>query len=826
MIQTTNKEHVKRWVVAGYAAIITIIAVTMGYVAGLLWRMPHEESRSHEPLAKAKMVSSMILMLYESEAQTLSAVALGDVGELTTAYNKVFGEVTEQLSDLRILMADTASRGRIDEIESLLKQKRENTYRLINSVLEREKLLAISFEEEMNEKRKTIKIPEVQITNERQTTDTFIVQRASKGFFKRLAEAFVPVKVDTAMRTNTTSTQQVDSLLTEYDPNLAIAEALINLQRTIIVRKEKANLKLMREAQELLRNNQMITARINILLGDIKYEETQEASTLEADLRVFVNRSMRELGIIAGIALLIILVFLFIILREIGKARELRRRLEMARQQTENLLLSREKLMLMISHDIRAPLSSILSSVELLRRNVLSVEQEECIENMAVAARHTLLLVNDLLDFHRLESGKMEIQLQPFAIPILMEEIYARFKPLSDAKGLNLKLDIDSITDARFFIGDHMRISQAIGNLMSNAIKFTLCGKVDLRAAIEPTAEAGRIMLIVSVIDEGPGIAKAEQEKIYHEFARLKGSESTEGFGLGLSIATRLVKLMNGEILLESEQGEGCNFTVKIPLEPANSESQKAIASNLKGRNLNCLVIDDDAIQLKHSESLLKHNHINVIACSDPYKAINLLSLASFDVILTDIQMPGIDGHALLAKIRSSEIPGAKNIKVVALSSGNTVGRDEFVREGFAGFFSKPLRIEPLLMLLHELFPSMQVDAETEQAIDLQSLTSYASNEEEVKSILKMFAEETVKNVDALRKALKSKDRMLAARTAHKLLPTLAMIKANELVGLLTILEQNPHMPAKPWQDTVEQCIQGILAVVERVKLHRESSPM
>ncbi|MDR2497328.1 MAG: response regulator [Tannerellaceae bacterium] len=826
MEQTTNKEHVKRWVVAGYTAIITIIAVTMAYVAGLLWRMPHEEGRSNEPLAKAKIVSGIILSLYESETRTLSSVASGDVEGLTVLFNKTLGNVSEQLNALRTLTPDSASLARISEIESLLKQKQENIYRLINTVLEREKLMAVSFEDELNEKRKTFKIPEVLITNERQTTDTFIVQRASKSFFRRLAEAFVPVKVDTAMRTNTTSTQHVDSLLREYDPHLAIAEALLNLHHTIIIRKENTNRKLMRESEELLSNNRMITARINILLNDIKDEETKEASTLEAELHMFVDRSMKELAIIAGIALIIILVFLFIILGEISKARELRRRLELARQQTENLLLSRERLMLMISHDIRAPLSSMLSSVELLRRNGLSIEQEKCVENMGMAAKHTLLLVNDLLDFHRLESGKMEIQLQPFAISALMEEIHARFKPLSDAKGLSLNLDIANITNARCFMGDPMRISQAIGNLISNAIKFTPSGKVDLRAAIEPASEAGRIVLVVSVVDEGPGIAKAEQEKIYHEFARLEGSESTEGFGLGLSIANRLVALMNGNIVLQSEKGEGCDFTVKIPLEPASAELQQTITSDLKGRNLNCLVIDDDVVQLKHAESLLRHLHINVIACSDSNKAINLLSLASFDLILTDMQMPGLDGHALLRKIRSLEVPEVKNIRIVALSSGNAVGKDEFIREGFAGFLSKPLTAELLLMLLHELFPSMQVETGPRINLDLQAIISYASNEEEVKSILKLFAEETGKSVETLRKAMKSNDRMLAARTAHKLLPTLTMLKADELVGLLSILEQEPKMQAKAWHDTVEHCIKGIISVIDRVEADGGSATM
>ncbi|MDR2534270.1 MAG: response regulator [Tannerellaceae bacterium] len=830
MLKTAKKEHIRRWVVAGYAAIITIVAVTLAYIAGVLWRMPREESRSDEPLEKAKIVSNAILLLYESEAKTLSLIASGNVDQLPDMFDGAHYQISSQLQSLRRLASDSSSLTRLNEIEYLLKEKKDNTYKLIISGRERERLMSKTFEEEMRAKRDLIKIPELQILNESQTTDTIIVQRQSKNFFRRLAEAFIPVKSDTAISVNTINTQHIDSLLRDYDPNLAVAEALIRLQNTIIVRRDALNRRLTLESRDLLANNSMITTRIHNILTDIKYEKNREVSTLEEELQVFIDRSIKDLSIIAIVSLAIILVFLSIILREINKARELRRRLEEARLKTENLLLGRERLMLMISHDIRAPLSSILSSVELLRDSNINVNQKVFVDNMSISASHTLLLVNDLLDFHRLDSGKMEINLQPYSIIALIEEIYAGFKPLADAKGLTLALEAGGISGGLRCMCDKMRISQAIGNLLSNAIKFTPRGSVTLRAATEAIAGHDSVNLSVSVIDQGPGISKLEHENIFNEFARLENSGSTEGFGLGLSISHRIITLMQGAITLDSDSGKGCCFNVILPLSVAPAETSKAPVDINRGisPSMNCLIIDDDAIQLKYAASVIKRRGVNAVSCPDPHKALSLLSIATFHLIITDIRMPGIDGRTLLNKIRTSGIKGMDAVPVAAMSSDASRSRDEFIREGFADYLTKPLSYQSLTSLLRAVFPSLSPDADTSAGdvakaggeVDVSAVTSYASNDEEAKMMLNLFVSETTKNVDLLHKGLKSNDRVLVSRTAHKLIPTLSMLNKTEIVDMLVTLEQNDRkMFQAIWKQTVEDCIKSIRLIVEHVKL-------
>ncbi|GHV06187.1 hybrid sensor histidine kinase/response regulator [Bacteroidia bacterium] len=819
--------HLTRWVILGYASIALLVVFAIFYISALITQIRKEETKENPAREKAAIVTNTLVLLFESETYAQSLDASGDKQITTLRFNQTFEEISGQLELLRGSLSDTAKSRKIDEIEMLLEQKRINTLQLLKSRQEMEQLYSKSFAQELTEERKKIKEIELQTQNETRQ-DTLLIQREKKGFLKRLAEAFVPVKADTTLLINSTSHQQVDSLVTEYDPTDAVTSVLQKLQNEIIDRRENINKKLMAEADNLRTNNNVITSKINLLLLEIREEETIASNEQEIIQQDFLNRALTRLAAIALAAMAIILLFLFLILKDISKGRYYQKQLEEANRFAADLLQSREKFMLMISHDIRSPLSSILGYIELLIQNRPNEEQKGFLENMTLSARHILTLVNDLLDFHRLESGQMEIHPYAFNFPVLFEAIHAGFKPLTNAKGLGFPLEIIDSEKGEWFEGDPVRIRQVVGNLLSNAIKFTSKGSIYLRVWIEPSDT--ECMLCVAVRDEGPGISEADQKRIFQEFTRLDGSEKEEGFGLGLSITYKLVALMNGTITLTSHLGKGSEFIVHIPLTEASEENIAAEEASIKKeveqpmpvfeRKINCLVIDDDVLQLKFVEILLKRNHINVIPSSDPRGAIELLRIASFDVILTDIQMPGeIDGYALLKLIRTSGIPGADTIPVIALSGSLAEEKEHYTDAGFAGFLNKPFTGEALINFLNTLFPQTPMTAEAETVFNFASLTTFADgNAAESEAILQTFVVETHKNADLLGKALKNKDRKQASKLSHKLIPLFTMLEAHELVQLLRIVEINdPLLPETDWEKTVGKAISRINIILDSV---------
>ena len=310
---------------------------------------------------------------------------------------------------------------------------------------------------------------------------------------------------------------------------------------------------------------------------------------------------------------------------------------------------------------------------------------------MKGSSDHILSLVNGLLDFHRLESGQMEIQNVPFSVRTLFNEIYGSFRPIAEAKGLSLLVDRKEEGMERLYAGDPIRIRQVVSNLLSNAIKFTHEGRVVLRVRYISTDHE----LVIVVSDSGTGIPQEEQEKIFGEFTRLSGTEKEEGFGLGLSITRKLIELMHGTLTLQSLPGKGSDFTIVLPLEesevqtlPTEQEPKEEEGKTFEGRDIYCLLVDDDPLQLALTEEFLKRNHVEVASCTDPSAVVDMLCNTTFDAIITDIQMPGLDGYGLLKAIRTSGIPGTESVPVIALSASIENEHTHYLEAALAGGYS------------------------------------------------------------------------------------------------------------------------------------------
>lgn len=830
-----KNRHITRKVVWGYLLLLLIAVGAVGYVYSIIQQLAVEDAPDTATRDKTYLVTNTLTLLYESEAM---GHIVGKSDNELYLFNRTLNKADKNLDSLRLMLTDTVQQLKVDTIKYLLKRKRWNTLKLQETLNEWnagriymekiQQVIEVQDSVVRIQKPDTISQPVVREIVEVKQDTVVVTKKKKKGFFRRLAEAFSPKEeVDTSFVKNTTRQLVTDTAQIVYNPSDTIIQVLRNLQDTVADRREQLANTLLQRANNLRYNNSVLTSRINQMLRDIEEEAVQQSIDRMEHKQSLLKETTRLIGGIGLVAIVVAIVFLVIIIRDISRSHYYRQQLEKAKQYAEDLLRSRENLILTISHDIRAPLSSIIGFIDLLLKRNPDERQRYYLDNMTGSSKHILSLVNDLLDFHRLEAGQIEIHPVPFSVLSLIQEIYVSFNPLAEAKGLRLHLDVKPPYMELTYLGDTNRLRQVINNLLSNAVKFTPEGTVTLRAAITKLHDK-QYELDVTVSDAGPGIPEAEQERIFGDFTRLQGSEKVEGFGLGLSITRRLVELLKGTLKVHSVVDQGSDFILTIPLplsevslnpvvvEEAEEEATDPEPLSLAGeRTVYCLLVDDDAIQLALTEELLKRSRVEVVGVSNPHAVLDILKNTSFDAIITDIQMPGMDGYHLLKMIRESGIQGTDQVPIIALSASVANEHSHYIEAGFTGFLNKPFTAVQLIELLNQL---LTVHLEPVVKIDFSTLTAFAGEDEEASaSILKTFTEETGKSIELLRKALAEEDRQEASRLSHKLIPLLTMLGANNLVQKLRILEKNDdELTEEGWKKLLAEVIDNVSDIVRQ----------
>lgn len=753
----------------------------------------------------------------------------------------------------RLLQSGTADVQWTDSLFSLLREKDKNTLNLLRTLSTANDSMLSTYDIKRVIATQDTVIPQRRIQRRVIThRDTIVTPKKKKGFFRRLKEAFVPPKKDSSVNVKNTLEFVVDTIIETYNPVDSLQR---RLQEMSEARKEE-NRQAERRKRSLQRRNSQLTARIDSMLHN--YETiTMERALQESERRqTAIHRSATTVGSIAVGAVVLAALFLFIIIRDVTRSNRYRRQLEEARRKAEDLLATREKLMLAITHDFKAPLGSIMGYADLLSHLTVDKQQQFYLDNMKVSSEHLLKLVTDLLDFHRLDLHKVEINRVSFTPAQMFEDIRVSFEPLTAAKGLTLHCDIaPELNDT--YQSDPLRLKQIVNNLLSNAVKFTSHGSITLSARCEQVLGSERAgnRLILSVADTGQGMKPSDRQRIFREFTRLPGAQGEEGFGLGLSIVQMLVQLLRGTITVDSELGKGSTFTVDLPLhriDTAVGNDRKKVATSEATPSAprpadhlqpcRLLLIDDDRIQLTLTAAMLQQNGFEAVTCLQTDELLDALRTGHFLALLTDVQMPAINGFDLLKLLRASNVGQSRTLPIIAVTARSDMERDDFVAHGFAGCLHKPFNMQELLQELERVFnqkdgqPTTSVKAEsptktsetnenspsetvnssaalkfTQQAdaINLSALTVFSGDDEEAAhDILNSFMEETDKNIERLKQAIDQSDTEVISAVAHKMLPLFTLIGANSLTVLLRTLEAarfTPHTPQL--DDTARQAL-------------------
>lgn len=786
-----ESKFVKTKIVAGYLLLIAVCILSVGYVYRVAVRFSAPD-RSYALLhTKRSAVNRTLYHLYQAESY--GQLMIAGYASYEARYRRELRTVRASIDSLRALTVggDSLQTMRLDSITRLIADKERRTVSLRRSIRAGATagLLDKNIRSLIGPREAVVAdtIPFRSIVRQ----DTTAVPRAKRRFFQRLGDLFSPPEADSSLvisrRETIAPVIPVDAV---KDTIVLVLQAL---QDSVTSNRQGIYDHAWQEGLRLSYSNELVNTKIYRLIMDFEAEDTAYLMQRIERNEAFRRRSSRILGGVAIGAVVLMLLFVGMLWRDINRSNRYRRELERANRDKESLLEAREKLMLAITHDIKAPLGSVMGYIDLLSRLTTGKREGLYLHNMKESSEHLLALVNSLLDFYRLDINKVDVDNVAFCPAQLFETIREGFAAMADAKGIALVLEAGPGAGDEV-MGDPFRIRQVADNLISNALKFTDEGSVTIRADVVE----GR--LVFSVRDTGRGIGREEKERIFQEFVRLRSAQGVDGFGLGLSIVDRLVKLLGGSISLESRLGEGSKFIVSVPV--GRSSGKKPGGPPQPARtsvrpDLKVLLIDDDPLQLEMTAGMCRQAGVAAECCQYPEYAAKLVAEGVFDAVFTDIQMPSADGFSVLAAVRGVD----PAIPVVAVSARGEMDAGDFSARGFAGCLRKPFTANELVAVLNTVCGAdaavppagggvSAVGAEQADGVDFSALTAYAGDDTAAaRGILESFAEQGAANCALLERALDDGDAAALKAVAHKMAPIFMMLGAVQVAAALRTAE-------------------------------------
>lgn len=594
--------------------------------------------------------------------------------------------------------------------------------------------------------------------------------------------------------TNTLSKKASDSIL-------ANSKKLLS---SVKMKAEKKKESLNFEENKLLQNEIAISDQLRkvlriiereIIINSIKNNSLKEKSLKRVNEIVTAS---------AVIGLLLTVFFSILIVSDYTKSQLYKKQLEIANFKTKNLLKSREQLISTVSHDLKTPLSTIVGYSELLGNSDVNTKQSYFIKNIKNSSEYITQLVQDLLDFSKIEAGKISVEKVPFLLPEVIEDVARNIQTVYKHKNIDLIINVNDQLNKRI-VGDPFRLKQILTNIIGNAYKFTEEGHIKIIAY-----PINSQFFTISIEDSGIGIEKANQKLVFEEFAQ--ANESIEkkygGTGLGLSICQKIISILGGKLSLESTFGKGSTFEIQLPLLFDNSTStdipvdtKKPLYKNTKKQTF--IVVDDDINLLNLTSGVLKQENHQVLSFSSATKALETIKNTAFDFVITDIQMPEIDGFLFLEQLKKSENINFNNQPVIALTGRTDLDISVYKEAGFTTVVQKPYSPKILLetiqhILDNEELPNVEIneieEPETLQLYSLDTLKDFLGHDESaLKEVIKSFIESSIDNLELLETAINEKNIEEIKSIAHRIAPMFKQIEAREIGDTLKKIEKDEY---------------------------------
>lgn len=779
-------------ILVGYALLAIVLLSATWMIYDNTRSLTAVNNASERLMARRDIVDTLVFSMLET-ANAERSILLGDASEWQR-FDHAISNSTEKARQLRPLISDSLKRQRLDTLVILLKAKRQNTMLVMAELGKDNRDIFYSNKmKALHSGRDSVVIHPRTAEQHYQRETVYEIVKTKKGFFKRLGDAFRRQHTDTVGMTRVQKRATADTVNHRVDIADSVANALAEIQKKQQRESGRQKERIAGRNSELQRVSILLAWRTGQLLEDIQNDE-------HTALRRVVDKAMNSrrtmIMRIAGLGLLAILsaaILVVYILRDIRRERRDRQRIIEAKAETERIMQQRERLLLTITHDIKAPAASIAGFIDLLAEYVDRPKAIGYLKSIGGSAQHLLQLVTALLDYHQLESGKVEIHEESFSPATLIRECVGGMQPQALEKGLLLESNIN-VADSMVCRSDAFRIKQIVNNLVGNAIKYTDEGKVTVSTAYM----SGR--LTIGVADTGCGMTPEEQQRVFNAFTRLPGAQCKEGVGLGLSIAREIVERLGGSINLVSRKGEGSKFTVVIPMETANGNDDKAettidieidetaeagagISQSNENRNsgdksLRILIVDDDKLQqqlLLEMFARVEGILLDITSTTHACEAIQLAHDIKPDIVFTDIEMPEMNGNEIMKRIRENRMA----MKFVAITAHEPSIMPKLRNEGFDACLFKPFSVQTLAATICQITGHMVRVKEKQQDSTADSLRSallpFTDGDAEAE---RQIITDICRSIDEYLELLGDADNSDSiAKAAHKAMPLLEMIK-------------------------------------------------
>jgi len=744
-------------------------------------------------------INNILTNLYQAEGLERSYVQTRQPAQYQD-YLKLMDNISMQIDTLALMVNSPIQQMHTDSIKKLLLVKQQNLKEL--SAIKRTNSSTAHYQQALNKlivSKDSISHYMTVYRNVSTNRDSVYVKQKKRKFFERLANVFAAQnKTDSNLRVQTIQSVRVDSLIDPVNPVDTIAGFITSVMNEIRNDSIAFDSRLKLKEREVLDNDRTITMQLRQMLSNIENEELYNSFQKVREQQSRVEKKTWLIILVGGFALVTIIVFLVNILRDISRSQHYRKSLEEAKAYTELLLKSKEQFMLSLTHDLKSPLSSIIGFTGIMQEDISVLPRhQKYLQNISKSSNHILNLINSLLDLARLESGKLTVDRIPFKFKMLMDDIVEGFRPQAIAKNIDLQFNF-SLPSSVVYLSDPMRITQILGNLISNALKFTEKGQVSIAVSSIGSSEQND-QVQIEVVDTGIGISEGNTRRIFEEFARVATTRQYEGTGLGLTITHKLIYLLGGTINLESKEGEGSRFTIVLPLEKGEQSEVKSsqiivtqklgAKADISGKKV--WLIDDDETLLEMTAAVLNSAGMEVFPFSDPQKAIDSFEKGCANLLITDIQMPNINGVELLKQIL---IKNGGQITAIAVS-GKIMEESELA--GFSAFIQKPFLPQTLINAISGHIKSETVIDQTDSlhfsyhnGYNLKQFAAFAEGDPEgLLQILVSFIKTGKQNALLFRQYLNDKNDHALSELSHKMLSLFRQLEANEIVELLSQLE-------------------------------------
>ena len=719
-------------ILVGYALLAVVLVSATWMVYDNTRSLSAVNEASERLMARRDIVDSLVFTMLET-ANAERSILLGDAGKWQR-FDEALSSSAANAMRLRPLLMDTLKQQRLDSLITLLKAKRENTLLVMkelnndcHDIYYNNKL------EALHSGRDSIVIsPQTKERHEQHET-VYEVVKTKRGFFRRLGDAFRKQHTDTVSTTRLThqpSTATINHRLNIADSVANVLAEIHSEQQRASDRKQNA---ISSRNRQLQRVSIQLTKRTWLLIEDIQSDEHNALQRVVGKAMSSRRAMIVRIAVLGLLAILSAAILVVYILRDIKRERRDRQRIIEAKAETERIMQQRERLLLTITHDIKAPAASIAGFIDLLSEYVDQPKAVGYLQNISGSAKHLLQLVSALLDYHKLESGKAERHEASFAPAVLISECVAQMQPLAMEKKLKLTTDVQ-VTKSMLCRSDAFRIKQIVNNLVGNAIKYTDKGEVRVGVNI-----ANR-QLSISVKDTGCGMTPDELQTVFNAFTRLPGAQGKEGVGLGLTITREIVTLLGGNIRVQSTKGKGSTFTVSLPVKIVTNQGvqlsqlhqqsqqskqqlhQQSQRDSLIGAletsappkdksqhpTLSVVIVDDDRLQGQLLTEMLQRIEgisFNTTTTIHASEAIAIATESAPNIVFTDIEMPEMNGSEIMRRIRNNAEVQQRSCttKFVAMTAHEQSIMPQLRSDGFDACLFKPFSVQTLAATICQL---------------------------------------------------------------------------------------------------------------------------